>query len=94
MIGEVEFLAQPCYCGHTRAEHRVSVNTGRCRVCPDRHFFDKPEHHERHLRELAVREDSAHQHERTHTVYACPGFVARQVCDDCGVMLEATDDRE
>ena len=83
-FSEAEFLAELCYCGHDRRAHRVSVNTGKCRVCPDGHYFAKPEHHARRLREAAVRADPAHTHERTHTAYACPGFRPFQVCDDCG----------
>lgn len=81
---EADFLAEPCYCGHARADHRVSVNTGRCRICSDGHYFRKPEYRERDLREAAARADPNHRHERTHTAYACPGFVPFQVCDDCG----------
>lgn len=84
MTAPDDFLAQPCYCGHTRADHRVSVNTGRCRVCADCHFFEKPDLHERLLRERAVAADPEHVHGPTHTAYACPGFVPFQVCDACG----------
>ena len=69
---------------HTRQEHRVRVHTGKCRVCPDRHYFQKPDLHDRLVREAAIAADPAHVHERTHTAYACPGFRPFQVCDDCG----------
>lgn len=81
------FLDALCYCGHTRADHRVSVSTGRCRTCADGHYFEKPELHERLVREAAVRADPAHVHGPLHTAYACPGFVPYQVCDDCGATV-------
>ena len=80
------FLDAPCYCGHTRGEHRRSgqVMTGRCLLCSYQHLFRHASLHERDLREEALRADPTHVHGPTHTAYACPGFVPFQVCDACG----------
>jgi hypothetical protein len=87
MAARGALLAQPCYCGHTRTEHLFRSRTGRCLVCPDRHFFEKPEMHDRLLRERAAAADPEHVHGPTHTAYACPGFVPFQVCDVCGTWV-------
>jgi hypothetical protein len=86
-MNEAAFLAEPCYCGHTREHHRTreSGPSLKCRVCGGGHYFMKPEHREREVRQQAAAADPEHRHARTHTAYGCPGFVPFQVCDDCGL---------
>jgi hypothetical protein len=47
----------------------------------------KPEHYERHQREVRLKADPTHVHSATHTAYACPGFRPFEVCDDCGAWV-------
>lgn len=88
-LTEDAFLRQPCYCGHTRADHRRpgSLVTGRCNGCTDGHYFRKPEHHERDLREAALRADPTHEHGPIHEAIACGrgGYsITLLVCSACG----------
>ena len=83
------FLADPCYCGHPRSEHRRggSVVTGHCQTCRDSHYFEDVPLHERLTREAALQADPNHVHGTRHTAYACPGFIPFQVCDECGAKV-------
>ena len=83
------FLADPCYCGHARSDHRRegSPITGHCRYCRDKHYFEDMPLHERLVRKAALAADPTHVHGSTHTAYACPGFVPFQVCDACGTKV-------
>ena len=88
-LTEDAFLRQPCYCGHTRADHRRpgSPVTGRCNGCTDGHYFMKPEAHEHAERQAALRADLAHVHGRTSEAIACGrnGYsVVLLLCADCG----------
>jgi hypothetical protein len=83
------FLAELCYCGHSRQDHRRpgSVDTGHCLICRGSHYFETPDQHERYAREAALQADPSHVHGPMHIAYACPGFRPFTVCDACGARV-------
>jgi len=86
-----DFDAKLCTCGHLYGRHPWYDNPrrhGACIDCSCNRRYDAEVQAAAEARR-AIAADPTHVHGTTHTAYACPGFVAIQVCDDCGTTVAA-----
>jgi hypothetical protein len=91
VVERMPFESKMCECGHVYGRHPWEGNPRRHGCCLDCSCAQRRDAVAiaEFRRQMQLAADPSHVHGKTHTAYACPGFVPIQLCDECGTPVEA-----